>query len=90
MVRLYVGEKLTNPAKVIECFSRYMAHEKQRATRAQFEKNLHAKATDSAFLDDLPPLLAEGVGYDASAALQRIHEAFIQHLPGKPWKGTEA
>ena len=87
---LCLDQGLTDPAKVIECFSRYMAHEKHRITRAEFEKNLHAKATDSAFLDDLPPLLAEGVRYDASAAIQKIRDVFIQHLPGKPWKGNES
>jgi predicted nucleotidyltransferase component of viral defense system len=86
---LCLDRELTDPAKVIECFSQYMAHEKRRITRAEFEKNLHAKATDPAFLDDLPPLLAEGVRYDASAALRQIHEVFIRSLPGKPWKGTQ-
>lgn len=87
---LCLDRGLTDPAKVVECFSRYMVHEKHRVSRAEFEKNLQAKATDPAFLDDLPPLLAEGVHYDASAALREIHEVFIQRLPGKPWKGSPA
>ena len=87
---LCLDQGLTDPARVIECFIRYMAHEKHSITRAEFEKNLHAKATDPAFLDDLPPLLAEGVHYDASAALRVIHEVFVQRLPGKQWKGTQA
>ncbi len=87
---LCLDRKLIDPDKVIECFGQYMTHEKHKVTRAQFEKNLHAKATDPAFLDDLPPLLTEGVRYDASTALREIQEVFIQHLPGKPWRSTEA
>jgi predicted nucleotidyltransferase component of viral defense system len=85
---LCLQHKLADPEKVIECFSQYMRHQKRKVTRAEFEKNLHAKATDTAFLNDLPPLLAEGVTYEPTVALQQIQDIFLQRLPGKPWRGT--
>lgn len=80
---------IVDPDKVVDCFCRYMRHEERKITRAEFEKNLHAKAADAVFLNDLPPLLAEGIVYDPAAAIQQIQEVFVQRLPGKPWKGTQ-
>ncbi len=36
---------------------------------------------DEVFLSDVPPLLALGVVFDGSAALERVREAFISRLP---------
>ena len=58
-------------------------------SRAVVEKNLHAKGTDPAFLDDMPPLLAEGIAYDSAEALHQVHRAFIQRIPGGPWRGPQ-
>ena len=81
---------IADPDQIVACFDRYMRHQKRRITRAEFERNLHAKATDAAFLNDLPPLLAEGVTYDPAAAFRRVNELLIQRLPGKPWRGAPA
>ena len=80
---------LADPDRVVNCFSRYMAHDKRTVTRAQFEENLHDKATDPAFLADISPLLAEGVVYDPAAALLQIREVLVRRLPGKPWRGQQ-
>lgn len=84
---LCLQHPMTDPDRVVDCFRRYMRHEERKITRAEFEKNLHAKATDVAFLDDLSPLLAEGITYDPAEALRQIHEAFVRRIPGKPWRG---
>ena len=85
---LCLREGMADPQQVVECFSRYMEYGKRRITRADFETNLRAKASDPGFLSDLLPLLAEGVQYDAAAAVAQILEVFIQRLPGKPRKAT--
>ena len=86
---LCLQQGLANPDKVVDCFDRYMTHEKRKITRAEFEKNLHAKATDATFLGDLPPLLAEGVAYDPASALGQIQKVFVHRLPGNPWRGPQ-
>lgn len=78
---------LLKPDRVITCFERYMKSEKHRVSRAEFERNLHAKANNPAFSADLEPLLAAGVNYDAEAAMALIHEVLIRRLPGEPWRG---
>ena len=69
------------PAKVVECFARYMDHEGRRVTRAEFQDNLAEKITDEAFLSDVPALLALGVSFDAIAAAERVRRAFLSLLP---------
>lgn len=69
------------PAKVVECFARYMDHEGRRVTRAEFQENLAEKVTDEAFLSDVPPLLTLGVSFDPIAAAERVRRAFLSLLP---------
>lgn len=64
-----------------------MEAEGQRVTRAQFERNLAAKAEDRAFLGDVQPMLAPGVVYDPLVALDMVRAEFVARLPGTPWKG---
>ena len=49
-----------DPARVVEAFSRYMAEEENRVTRAVFERNLAQKRRDPVFAGDITPLLAPG------------------------------
>lgn len=69
------------PAKVVECFARYMDHEGRRVTRAEFQENLAEKVTDEAFLSDVPPLLTLGVSFDPEPAAERVRRAFLSLLP---------
>ncbi len=39
------------------------------------------------FLSEVNPLLAPGVAYDATEALDLVQHTFIERLPGAPWKG---
>jgi hypothetical protein len=57
-------------------------------TRAQFERNLHDKESDRAFLEDIKPLLRTGVDYEAAAAITQVKAAIIEKLPGAPWRGS--
>ncbi len=76
-----------DPVRVMAAFQKYMDAEGQRVTRAQFERDLAAKAQDQAFLGEVRPMLAPGVNYDPLAALDVIRREFVSRLPGTPWKG---
>jgi predicted nucleotidyltransferase component of viral defense system len=76
-----------DPIRVVTAFQRYLDAEGQHVTRAQFERNLAAKAQDQAFLGEVRPMLAPGVNYDPFAALDLIRRAFVSRLPGAPWRG---
>lgn len=70
-----------DPAQIVACFLRYLAHGGLAVTRAEFEDNLADKAQDQAFLRDVPPLLAAGISYDPVAALARVREVLLSKLP---------
>jgi predicted nucleotidyltransferase component of viral defense system len=78
-----------DPARVVECFRRYLGHEGAPISRAEFESNLHEKFADPAFGRDLAPLLAAGVEWDLSAAANYLRREYLPLLPGEPWKGGE-
>jgi len=91
--------------KTVECYQRYIEHEGNRVSRAEFEANMAGKITDPAFHEDIEPLLVVGTlqasapddaslqtgtaPYDSKSAYRRVHEAFITRLPGDPWRGPE-
>lgn len=55
-------------ARVVDCFTRYLAHTGKRISRAEYEANLAAKIDDPAFTEDILPLLARGVAFDSDDA----------------------
>ena len=64
-----------------------MRSEGHDVSRAEFERNLYEKSLDRTFLTDIKPLLAAGVEYDASTALQAVRKSLIEALPGAAWAG---
>jgi predicted nucleotidyltransferase component of viral defense system len=84
---LCIERGLVNPDRLLACFSQYMEHERHKVSRAQFEKNLHEKRNDAAFLNDIVPLLASGIDYDADGAMDVVLKTLIQRLPGEAWRG---
>lgn len=85
---LCLSRGLLDPDQVVACFTAYMKHEKRTISRAEFERNLFEKETGSAFLDDIRPLLATGISYDAKVAAMLVRENLISWLTGEPWRGT--
>ena len=77
-----------DPARVVAAFEADLDAEHLRVTRAEFERNLAAKARHRIFLSEVTPLLAPGIAYNPvegrSSSCRRI---FIERLPGAPWKG---
>jgi len=76
-----------NPARLVECFERYVEHDGLHISRAEFESNLYEKLDDLSFGRDVEPLLAFGVEWDQSAAAEYIFTAIAPLLSGDPWKG---
>lgn len=75
------------PQKIIAYFLAYMERGGQQVSRAEFERNLVAKAEDPDFLNDIVPLLSGGgEPYDPCLALDRIDHQLIALLPGAPWQ----
>ncbi len=76
-----------DPARIIECFSAYMADGGHSVTRANFEQNLHLKQSDPAFTADIGPLLSAEAAWDREQAADTIMRELIARLPGAPWSG---
>lgn len=74
-------------SRVVEAFRHYLERQGQTISRAEYEENLRRKMADGMFLEEVRPLLASGVDYDADEALDLILEHLVVGLPGEPWKG---
>lgn len=72
---------------LLRCFHRYMREGGHSVSRAQFEANLHAKANDPDFRDDMVLLLRPGIRWSVPDALALVGSRIIEALPGAPWKG---
>lgn len=69
-----------DPRRIVEAFRRYLAKEKARITRTQFEKNLALKLSSGPFTSDLLPLLAPGVPYETQAAARLVGDRLLALL----------
>jgi predicted nucleotidyltransferase component of viral defense system len=78
-----------DPARVVDCFGRYMEHEGHAVSRAEFEANLFEKLREPSFVAGVAPLVAAGVEWDPAAAAAHVRHEFIGRLAGEPWKGPE-
>jgi predicted nucleotidyltransferase component of viral defense system len=77
-------------AKTIACFQAYLKHEGLAVSRAEYEKNLHEKLGDNAFIEDIRPLLKSGASqYDVQKAGATFKSRTLSKLPGEPWKGLK-
>ena len=81
------GRAAVDPDRVVTCFRRYLEHEGQSVSRAEFEANLFRKLGDPGFGRDVEPLVAPGTHWDSEAAATYVLEALASRLPGEPWKG---
>ena len=75
------------PARILECFAKYMEHGGHSVSRAEFERNMHLKMQDAKFTGDISPLLANGRQWDIDKAMKLVAAKLIEALPGEPWKG---
>lgn len=79
---LWIGMKTRgiNTERIVQAFRKYMDAEHHKISRSAFEKNLAAKVNSRQFNDDLKPLLAPAVGYDAEKAAQLVVEKLISRI----------
>lgn len=87
---LCLSRGLIDPAQAVACFTAYMQHEGRTTSRAEFERNLFEKEGNSAFLDDIRPLLATEISYDVKEAMTLVRKGLVSRLPGEPWRGTSS
>ena len=76
-------------SKVVHGFIQYMARRGLKVSRAEFEQNLLKKFDDSAFREDIVPLLRDGIEYNFDAAASFILNEVVSMLPGSPWKRVQ-
>ena len=87
---LFVASSRTtvDPARVVECFARYLEHDGKRVSRAELEMNLHEKLSDETFLSDVTPLVASDVAWNIEDAAGYVRREILPLLPGEAWKGS--
>jgi predicted nucleotidyltransferase component of viral defense system len=85
---LALDRGLVDEGQTVECFLRYMREGGTPVSRAEFEANLAGKRTLKAFREDIVPLLASEVLYDADQAFERVTTQLVARLPGAPWQGA--
>ena len=76
-----------DPARVVECFVRYLEHDGHRISRAEFEMNLNEKLADEYFLSDVAPLIAPDIAWDFDDAARFVRQVIAPLLAGRPWRG---
>ena len=76
----------SDPDRILEAFQRYMTHEENRVSRAQFEMNMDKKMKSDGFLRDITALLPLGTSYNPKRAFELVHEKLISRLEGNPWR----
>jgi len=72
-----------DPARLVRCLLGYLDAEGKRIAREDFETNLADKLADPTFADDVRPLLASGVEWDAAAAGDFVFRELLPLLPGR-------
>ncbi len=78
-----------DPARVVHCFERYVAHDGSRISRAEFERNLHGKLSDDTFLSDVGPLIAPDTEWSYEDGARYVQGGILSLLLGEPWKGSK-
>lgn len=75
-----LGMQEANPAQIANAFRKYMSAGGDKVSRREFEKNLEAKVLSRQFNDDMRPLLAPTLRYDALDAAHVITEKLLSKL----------
>ena len=75
-----LGMKGADPARIADAFRKYMSAGGDKVSRREFEMNLEAKVALRQFNDDLRPLLAPAIRYDAVSAARVVSEKLLSKL----------
>lgn len=83
---LSLQSKLVDGESIVRSFQLHLDGDGAQISRAEFEKNLYLKLSDSVFLQDLPPLLSAGAeNFNLHSAHGLIAKEILSRLPGHPW-----
>jgi len=74
------------PDQAIKCFLKYMEHEGNKVSRAEFEENLIEKLKDPNFVEDIKPLLVADAGHNLHKAADFFMNELAPLIPGEPWQ----
>jgi Nucleotidyl transferase AbiEii toxin, Type IV TA system len=82
-----------NPARIVECFGRYLERSGIAISRAEAEQRMFAKLANPTFLTDMRPLLpadraAQLTDDAAKAAFTKVFSQLVALIPGEPWVRT--
>lgn len=77
--------------QIIECFKQYIIFVGSKVSRAEFEKNLHAKFSDQDFIKDITVFLNINNNFldYLSIHKERVNRLLVQKLDGLPWRGAD-
>ena len=75
-----LGMKGADPTRIADAFRKYMRAGGDKVSRREFEMNLEAKVALRQFNDDLRPLLAPAIRYDAVSAARVVSEKLLSKL----------
>lgn len=75
-----------DPAEVIKIFLHHMKQDKQKITRALFEKNLKEKAANIDFQREVNALIRPETNWNFNEAYEMVLTQLISHMPGESWK----
>jgi len=70
-----------NPNNAVQAFQRYMEFENKKIGRGVFEKNLADKVESGYFTQDINPLLAPDIHWNALKAAEEVYSKIISLLP---------
>ncbi len=84
---LALTKTTVRPDQVVRCFLQYMEQEGHKISRAVFEQNLLEKLEDAAFIEDIRPLLIDGIDFDFQEAAELLMSQLVSLIPGEPWHG---
>lgn len=65
---------------IVQCFREYLNRSSTSISRKDFESNLLLKESDKNFLNDITPLLRDGVVYNATEGFKVVRDNFIELL----------
>ncbi len=79
------------PMEAIKAFEKYIEHEGNKISRAEFEQNLAAKKASSTFGLDVAQLLQkhEQEAFDIAEAFRVVETEIAPLLKGEPWAGDK-
>jgi len=75
-----IQEGSCNPARVVTCFNEYVKRSRVSISRSEFDLNLAAKETDRNFLNDIRPLLRDGIDYNPEEGFRIVRSTLIDLL----------